>query len=233
MGSSLDLKSIVGDTPLSRPASLAEEAANTLREMILLEKLPAGTALPERDLSQVLGISRTPLREAIRILSHEGLIEFSASRRPRVANPTLAEITDYLRIQGALEALSGELACVEASDQQLRNIADLNDQMIEMDGQEDPVTSFKRDMTFHCAIVMAAHNEPLVETHDSYNARLWRARFMSSQRKVSRQSTAAEHTQIVEALLRRDGRGAAKALKKHLKTAEINIANALADRDGE
>jgi DNA-binding GntR family transcriptional regulator len=233
MGSELDLKSIVGEAHLSRPMSLAEEAANTLREMILLEKLPAGMALPERDLSDVLGISRTPLREAIRILAHEGLIEFSASRRPRVADPTISEITNHLRIQGALEALSGELACVTAMDDELRHIASLNEEMIEQAGREEPVAAFKRDMAFHSAIVIAAKNEPLVETHKSNNARLWRARFMSSQRKVSRKSTASEHTQIVDALLRRDGPAAAKALKRHLKTAETNIANAIAERDNQ
>ncbi len=231
MAGPVDLKELVGEAPLARPMSLADEAANTLREMILLEKLPAGTALPERDLSDVLGISRTPLREAIRILAHEGLIEFSASRRPRVADPTLAEITDYLRIQGALEALSGELACINATDAELENIAALNEEMTARAGKEDSVVSFKRDMAFHSAIVSASKNLPLAQTHESYNARLWRARFMSSQRKVSRESTVNEHSEIVKALLRRDAPATAKALKQHLTTAETNIANALAEHE--
>ena len=103
---------------LLRSPSLAEDAAQTLRKMILLEKLPPGTALPERDLSQALGISRTPLREAIRLLAGEGLVQYTAARRPFVADPSLEEINDCLRIQGALEALAGELACTQASTQQ-------------------------------------------------------------------------------------------------------------------
>ena len=105
---------------LLRSPSLAEDAAQTLRKMILLEKLPPGTALPERDLSQALGISRTPLREAIRLLAGEGLVQYTAARRPFVADPSLEEINDCLRIQGALEALAGELACTQASTQHSR-----------------------------------------------------------------------------------------------------------------
>lgn len=232
MATVIDLKSLVSDnTSLSKPTSLAEEAASVLREMILLEKLPAGTALTERDLSNGLGISRTPMREAIRILANEGLVEFSASRRPRVADPSIGEITDYLRIQGALEALSGELACALASDSELENIKFLNEKMIEKGGKDDPVTAFKRDMEFHKTIVAASRNEPLAITHASYNARLWRSRFMSSQRKVSRDSTTAEHTQIVEALMRRDEQGTAEALKLHLATAVVNIKKALREGD--
>lgn len=232
MSTVADLRSLVSDnTSLSKPTSLAEEAASALREMILLEKLPAGTALTERDLSDGLGISRTPMREAIRILVNEGLVEFSASRRPRVADPSIGEITDYLRIQGVLEALSGELACELASDAELENIKFLNDQMVNRNSKDDPVASFQRDMEFHKAIVAASHNVPLAMTHASYNARLWRSRFMSSQRKVSRESTKAEHANIVEALMRRDGHGAAEALKLHLATAVVNIKKALKERD--
>jgi DNA-binding GntR family transcriptional regulator len=78
--------------------------------------------------------------------------------------------------------------------------------------------------------VLASGNAALIETHGRYNARLWRARFMSSQRTVSRASTTQEHAMIVQALLVRDAAGASQALKKHLKTAETNIAEAIHER---
>jgi DNA-binding GntR family transcriptional regulator len=90
--------------------------------------------------------------------------------------------------------------------------------------------SFNRDMAFHNSIVRASGNAALIETHGRYNARLWRARFMSSQRTVSRASTTQEHSRIVQALLARDEAGASQALKKHLKTAETNIAEAIFER---
>nr|WP_306269424.1 GntR family transcriptional regulator [Pararhizobium sp. IMCC3301] len=218
---------------LSRSLSLAEDAAQTLRSMILLEKLPPGISLPERELSEALGISRTPLREAIRLLANEGLVQFTAARRPFVANPTLDEINNCLRVQGALEAVAGELACVRASDGELQEIAKINQAIAEIntDDGDGKLAGFQADMRFHEAIVRAAGNPPLAETHAAYNARLWRVRFLSSQRRAGRISTRQEHSDIVAALLARDARAAARALKAHLKTAETNIAQALSERE--
>jgi len=225
-----DLKqALSGVGGVTRSLSLAEDAAQKIREMILLERLSPGTALPERDLAEALGVSRTPMREAIKLLANDGLVAYTASRRPFVADPSLEEIYDYLRVQGALEALAGELACTNATDAQLHGIDILNREIVERaDG--DKVMSFNRDMAFHDAIVLASGNAALIETHGRYNARLWRARFMSSQRKVSRASTTQEHASIVPALLVRDAAGASKALKLHLKTAETNIAEAIRER---
>ena len=225
-----DLKQALSEAGgVTRSLSLAEDAAQKIREMILLERLSPGTALPERDLAEALGISRTPMREAIKLLANDGLVTYTASRRPFVADPSLEEICDYLRVQGALEALSGELACTHATDAQLHRIDMLNREIIERaDG--DKVMSFNRDMAFHDAIVVASGNTALKETHERYNARLWRARFMSSQRIVSRGSTTQEHGSIVQALLTRDAKAASNALKTHLKTAEINIAEAMCER---
>lgn len=218
---------------LKRRASLADGAADILREMILLNQLSPGMPLPEREICAALGISRTPLREAVRLLSVEGLIEYSAARRPKVANPSLQEIAAYLRVQGALEALGGELACTNATDRELENIAALNREMIAMSGKEEPLVSFKRDMNFHRQIVAAGRNSPLVDTHATYNARLWRARFVSSQRKMGRESTLQEHQEIVDALLERDPKKTAKALKHHLDTAVVNISKVLEDQSSQ
>lgn len=76
MSAALNLKNIIDKEGFARSPSLSEDAARQLREMILLEKLPAGTLLPERDLAQALGVSRTPMREAIRILANEGQLIF-------------------------------------------------------------------------------------------------------------------------------------------------------------
>ena len=218
---------------LRKPSNLADNAAELLRGMILLEKFPPGMPLPERDISAALGISRTPLREAIRLLANEGLIEYSASRRPRVADPTIDEIADYLRVQGALEGLAGELACAKATDRELNQIESMNNEMFAMMGKEESLESFKRDMAIHTAIVAAGHNQPLMETHATYNARLWRARFISSQRKISRDKTIREHQTIVDALLERDPRKASRALKTHLTTAISNISLAMKEREAE
>ena len=82
-------------------------------------------------------------------------------------------------------------------------------------------------MRFHEAIVAASGNDALAETHATYNARLWRVRFLSSQREASRHATRREHLEIVEALRARDKAAARVALQTHLQTAEANIAAAM------
>jgi DNA-binding GntR family transcriptional regulator len=209
--------------------SLAQQAADKLRELILLERLKPGIVIPEREIAHALGVSRTPLREALRLLAGEGLVEVAPSKPPRVANPTLQELEHLLRIQGALEGLAGELACRAASDEELERIAALEQQMRKLSEQRNTLRFFECDMAFHRAIVEAAHNPPLGDTHAAYHARLWRARFISSRRRVNRKSTLAQHQRIAAALLTRNPRKASQALRQHLRTAVTNISKALHD----
>lgn len=213
--------------------SLAAEAAENLREFIMLGKLAPGMPVRERDLAEAFGISRTPLKEALRILESEGLIVYGPTRRPSVADPSLDEINDWLRVQGALEALAGELACSEATDRQMAEIERINASIKEARDTDGQLEAFRRDMAFHTAIVAAAGNAALAETHASYNARLWRVRFLSSQRIPGREATRREHRDIVQALKARDAAAASRALQQHLRTAETNIAAAMADLASE
>jgi len=229
MGKSPALSSLISesDISVSQRKSLREETADTLRELILLEKLPPGTSIPERDLAEVMGISRTPMREAMRMLESEGLIEYTRTRRPFVANPSLDDISQNLQVIGMLEALAGELACVHASKAELREITRLNEFMQTHSDKAEPLVFFKADMDFHRTIVQASANAPLIETHRHYNARLFRARFVSSRLHVSRSNTLRQHQQITDALTARDKNAAAAELRAHLETAIENIASTL------
>lgn len=212
--------------------TLAEEAADTLREFILLGKLEPGTAVPERDLAEALGVSRTPLREALRLLEIEGLVEYSSTRRPSVADPSLDELTQYISVLGALEALAGETACVEATEAEVAHILRLGSEMANKSDLMEPLAFFQLDMSFHAAIVEASRNEPLIETHRQYNARLWRARFLSSQQVDRRDNTLAQHAQITDALVVRDAKATRRALREHLQSTITNIARIHACQDG-
>lgn len=204
--------------------SLAERVADELRDLVLLERLEPGATIPERETADALGISRTPLRESLRILASEGLVEIEPNRAPRVANPSLSELKDLLLVQGALEALAGELACEVGEDSELELIAALEAEMAEISEHCEPLEFFQKDMEFHRRIVAASHNTSLVETHQTYNARLWRARFISSRQRVNRSGTLQQHGAIVRALLARDGTACAKALRNHLQAGYRNIS---------
>lgn len=222
----------LADTDLSTPRrlerkSLAERIADELRDLVLLEKLKPGATIPERETAEALGVSRTPLRESLRILASEGLVEIAPNRPPVVANPSIEDLKSLLQVQGALEALAGELACDAASSDQLEEIAGLEAEMREISDHCDPLEFFQKDMYFHQRIVAASNNQSLLETHKTYNSRLWRARFISSRQRVNRNGTLDQHQDIVEGLMSRRQEKAAAALRGHLDMGFQNIRTAL------
>ncbi|MFK7857087.1 MAG: GntR family transcriptional regulator [Granulosicoccus sp.] len=217
--------------PLARQ-SLAERVADELRDLVLLEKLAPGSTIPERETAEALGVSRTPLRESLRILAAEGLVEIAPNRAPRVANPTLDELASLLEVLGSLESLAGELACLNATDDAIENLIKLEQKMQDMSDDSEPLTFFQMDMKFHHQIVLASGNEPLLQAHQTFNARLWRARFISSRQRVNRPGTLKQHRNIVKALQKRDADKCSLALKTHLQAGYKNIKSTFVSEDG-
>ncbi len=212
--------------PLARQ-SLAERIADELRDLVLLEKLAPGSTIPERETAEALGVSRTPLRESLRILASEGLVDIAPNRAPRVANPSLEELASLLEVLGSLESLAGELACIHASDEAIEQLIKLEQEMQDSSDSSEPLAFFQLDMQFHHQIVMASGNEPLMQVHQTFNARLWRARFISSRQRVNRPGTLKQHSSIVKALQKRDADRCSHALKAHLQAGFNNIKGAL------
>lgn len=198
-----------------------------MRDYILLEKIAPGMPVGERELAAALGISRTPLREAMHQLEMEGLVEYSTTRRPYVANPSLETLAKNFSVLGVLEALAGEQACEFAPDAVIDDIVILCDKMIETSDSSAALDFFRLDMDFHHSIVMAAGNQPLIRTHQQYTARLWRARFISSRSRPNRPRTLHEHRDITQALQARDATSCALALRTHLETTIGNIEKTL------
>jgi DNA-binding FadR family transcriptional regulator len=114
-----------------------------------------------------------------------------------------------------------------ATEVELADIA-VRARNMETDGG-DALSFFHQDMAFHGAIVAAARNAPLAETHRQYNARLWRARFLSSRQIDRRENTLAEHARIVAALMARDATATATAMRAHLRSTIENIARVHTD----
>ncbi|MFK7889672.1 MAG: GntR family transcriptional regulator [Granulosicoccus sp.] len=211
--------------------SLAQHIADELRDLVLLEKLAPGAPIPERETALALGVSRTPLRESLRILASEGLVEIAPNRPPQVANPSLEELRELLQVQGSLEALAGELACQNAGEDELLAIVELESEMRLLTDKCEPLEFFQKDMQFHARIVLASGNTALIETHKTYNARLWRARFISSRRRVNRNGTLEQHGEIADALRDRHPVRAARALRRHLDCGFRNIRTALTESE--
>lgn len=206
---------------------LAEQIADQLRRDILRGKLPPGATVKERDNATEMGVSRTPLREAIRILAKEGLIKLRPARSPIVAMPDVKEITDDVEVLLAVEKLSAELACKRATDKDIASITKIVDRMAENFETMDPLDMFEIDMSFHAAIAKASHNAPLAEIHSRFLARLWRARFLAAMKRRNRAHVIEHHTTILSALRNRDAVAIREALGIHLDRLTEDVADVI------
>lgn len=213
--------------------TLAEQLADSLRRDILLGKLAPGSLIKERDSSADRGVSRTPLREAIRILAAEGLVTLRPSRSPIVANPSIGEITDDLVVMNALEILGARLACVNATPEELRVIEEQHALMLQLSDAADAVTYFEADMKFHRQITAASHNNALIDTHAAYMARLWRPRFLAASVRRDRPRVLRQHGDIVRGLRLRDIVLVSAEIESHMRHLVLNITDIYAQHQNE
>lgn len=196
--------------------TLPDKIAHRLRRDILRGKLLPGASIKERDNAAELGVSRTPMREAIRILAKEGLVILRPSRSPIVAAPSIKEISDDVEVLLLLETRSAELACREATEAEIDRLAGIVDHMAAHYSETDPLDMFEIDMSFHTAVAEASHNASLARTHAAYLARLWRARYVSAVQRRNRERLVDEHGAIVAGLRARDPEKVRAAIDAHL-----------------
>ena len=208
--------------------TLAEQISNRLRRDILRGKLPPGTSVKERDIGAEMGVSRTPIREAIRILAKEGLVELRPSRSPIVAVMDVRDAEDQTAVLIALEQLSAELACREATPAQIADLAHLVDDMAKNFDTCDPLDMFETDMSFHTAIALASGNVALAETHGTFLRKLWRVRYLAAIQRRNRDRVVAQHTAILNALKARDAEAARAAIGHHLVNLARDIREVIA-----
>lgn len=216
------------ERPLARPA-LSLDIADRLRRDILRGRLVPGQPIKEREYAAEMAVSRTPMREAIRLLAQEGLVTLRPARSPLVARPSTEEVACALQVLRALEGLSGELACAAASDAEIAAIRAANERFSSMPDDADPLELFERDMEFHIAIAGASHNQPLLETQRAFLARLWRARYQTGRLHRRRARVLREHAAIVEALEARDAARARREIDGHLDDLMDNLADVYED----
>ncbi len=193
--------------------------AALIREMIIQDELPPGAPIRERLLAQRLAVSRTPLREALRILSAEGLVELHPNRGAVVAAPSDQEVGDVLRLLGALEAYAGEVACECATEDELREMWALHFEMLAAYQRGDRLAYFHRNQDIHLALVRASRNGALIAQHGLLNARVYRVRYVANLRTKRWESAIKEHEAILQALERHDAAEVARILRTHVTLA--------------
>ena len=190
-------------TPIAR-RPLHEEAADRLRDLIVQGRLVPGARLNERLLTAQLGVSRTPLREAFKVLATEGLVELLPNRGAIVSEIDPVRLAEILAVMGALEALAGEFACVNASDGQINEIRSLHHEMLANHARGDLAGYFKFNQAIHLKIVKYSGNTVLYNAYRQLNANVRRARYMANLSQERWDAAVREHAEILEALAARD-----------------------------
>ncbi|MDS1142062.1 GntR family transcriptional regulator [Pusillimonas sp. SM2304] len=196
--------------------TLPTTVAERLREMIIEGELAAGTRLNERTLCDRLQVSRTPLREAFRLLSADGLVRIQPNRGAQVAALSEKDIRESFEVMGALEALSGELACQRISDQEIAEIKALTFEMQACHARQDLSSYYHVNRAIHDRINAAGHNELLSQVYKNINLRLQNLRFRSNLNHDKWDKAMREHLDMADALASRDGQRLAGIMRTHL-----------------
>jgi DNA-binding GntR family transcriptional regulator len=214
-----------------QPQMLHEAVVAQLSRMIIEGILPPGTRLNERMLCDKLGVSRTPLREAFRVLAAQGLITLLPNRGAVVPELDDAEIEETFEVIAGLEAMSGELACARITDREVDEIRALHYEMLACHAVRDLPGYYRRNREIHDAINRAAGNAVLREVYTNVNSRLQALRFRSNFDRDKWDVAVREHTWMIEALDARDGARLAATLRQHVlkKCACVLAQKALRD----
>lgn len=203
-----------------------DEVVSRLRHILTEGEIPPGARIPERELCASLGISRTPLREALKVLAAEGLVVLLPNRGARAARLTQKDVEELFEVCEALEATAGELACPRISDQLLLEIAELQATMVQHYRARDLLSYYRCNRLIHETIVRAADNAVLAGIYESVAARIRRARFITPMAADHWALAIQEHEGMLNALQRRDGSGLAHILRTHLRRKRDEIVQA-------
>jgi len=209
---------------ITRP-SLHIELLGRLRDLIIEGVLPPGTKVPERELCERYGVSRTPMREALKVLAVDGLVWLEPNRGAWVSKITIEDLEEVFPVMGALEALSGELACEHITDDQVNAIRKLHLEMVEHYKLRDLAKYFQANQAIHEAILEAANNSELTTMYRSLAARVRRTRYLANMTDERWEKAVEEHEQILSALENRHGAELAQILRQHLKSKFETVRN--------
>ena len=195
---------------------LHQEVALRLRQRIVEGHLAPGAKLNERELSELLQVSRTPLREAIKMLAAEGLVALLPNRGAVVVRLSEQDVADAFEVIAGLEGQSGELAAQRISVAQLAEIRALHYEMLAAFTRRDLATYYRLNALIHTHINAAAGNRVLTQTWANLNARLQALRFRSNFDEAKWQRAMQEHDRMIELLADRDAAGLRALMTAHL-----------------
>lgn len=204
---------------------------NTLRQAILKGELKPGERLMEIQLAEKLGVSRTPIREAIRKLELEGLVLMIPRRGAEVAKISHKSLQDVLEVRGALEALATDLACQRITEEEVEDLrkAQNNFKKAVESGTEMQIA--EADEAYHDIIYNASNNKRLVQMINNLREQMYRYRLEYIKDEAQRGILIDEHEKILEAIRIRDIIRAKALMKEHIDNQEMTVSRNLEDEE--
>lgn len=196
---------------------LHDEVADRLRELIHAGDLPPRARVNELELAERFGISRTPLREAIKILATEGLLDLLPNRGARVASVSAEEVSEMIEVVAGLEATAGELACRHASEAEIESIAALHAEMLAAYERRDNPEYFRLNREIHQAIMAASRNGTLQTLYASLSGRIQKARYEAHKTAQQWRKAVEEHEAMIVLLTARKGAEMAVLMRDHVR----------------
>ena len=208
-------------------APLHVQVAERLRVLIDSGELAPGTRLNEIELCNTMGVSRTPLREAIRSLATEGLIELQPNRGAIVSIVSQEDVTEILPIMASLEGLGGRLAAMHMDQSKIAQVRKIHDQMISHYKNNEVAEYFETNRLIHELITEGSGNQTLVDTINSLSAKVRRARFTAQMTKESWAKAVSEHEEMIAALEAQDPDRLEAILVQHVETKRATILGSI------
>jgi DNA-binding GntR family transcriptional regulator len=207
--------------------SLHEATFEKLRSLLVEGKIPSGSKLNERELAESLNVSRTPIREAIRRLAADGLVELITNRGAIAVQLSLEDVIHTFDVIAELEGFSGELAANNISDATLSELEALQYEMMASYARRDLSNYYKLNLRIHHLINQAANNPVLSKLFTQVNARIEALRFRSNQDGVKWEKAVEEHQEMLDALKARDPVRMRKIMIQHVRNKRDVVVHLL------
>jgi DNA-binding GntR family transcriptional regulator len=205
--------------------TLHDELIDRLRTLIVEGQLAPGVRIHESQLGSALGVSRTPLREALKVLASEGLVELVPGRGAVVKKLTAADVREMLDVLTALETLAGTLACRNADDEAIRALRRTHDEMMAFYAAGNRIEYYWRNQAIHAGLAQLSGNALLATLHQLIQARLRRIRFIGNEEPHKWASAVGEHEEIIAALEARDEARLAAVIRRHLEQTWLRVVD--------
>ena len=197
---------------------LRDVVFNTLRDAILTGKLVPGERLMENQLAEKLGVSRTPVREALRMLELENLVELVPRKGAQVLDMSEKDIVNILEVRSALEGLATSVACKKMTKEDLQQLKNMEVDFEKAVAENDVEHFVDIDEDFHDLIFAATENDKLINIFRNLRIQLYRYRMAQAKNNETSMSTiVAHHRSIIRAIENHDAEEGASIAQGHIK----------------